>query len=722
MDAPPTDILPVGALAQQESPADGQVEVESASNNIPLDSTQTDLTALDGLEPQPNIIAHTVEPPPGPSNSTETQLALKDPDVKDVGWNRDPAQLPPTLVHGLSNDDLFALIRRFNKQIYHVKAIPPPPQGQLDLDISKDEEFSPDKLRAHLERLYMTVLVDIAAFAKHIARVRSWNEPRRTAWFCIAYYVAWLSNLLGALLSTTFLVLILHPPSRHFLFPPAPLAAVSASTGNLQVPRAGTIGSEDSLSGAPEAHKGEAVEQEASNFVTGVASLAVGTATGQKSAPPTRDAEAAEKDEEEDSGVGAALPDPTSMAAATVDAKHVAHGGRADGKHDATKTHVETAIWEKARPVMRALADITDVWERFSNALSPTPPFSHIPRLRLAGLLLPIIIAVTVFHSAVFVKGATFCIGFALFGQPVITRGAHWLTHRYPNWREMLELRRSILKGVPTNAQLTITLLRMAEASKTPLPPPPSTNKPLKTPHKHPKGSAAAVKEHDFEFDTSNYEVEGVGHHEEKTSAGHGIDEKSPKPKSGGKFARFIKGTSRLAVGGALNLDHVKAMVGSETAKRRLGAAPDPDTTIQGSRAGVGDGPTAYEARFHGKRGHVLLVTGAAQPFVSFVWDKNLSRNLASAVVASAGTGAGGAEAPPAVFTIALADIRGLRKVGGYGWKGKLIIGWALQRGVLDGIEIEDANGETKILTAIKGRDEFFDRLIAMGGHSWECW
>lgn len=88
------------------------------------------------------------------------------------------------------------------------------------------------------------------------------------------------------------------------------------------------------------------------------------------------------------------------------------------------------------------------IYRQYNSALSPTPPFSHIPRLRLAGLLLPIIIAVTVFHSAVFVKGATFCIGFALFGQPVITRGAHWLTHRYPNWREMLELRRYVPSAV----------------------------------------------------------------------------------------------------------------------------------------------------------------------------------------------------------------------------------------------------------------------------------
>lgn len=42
--------------------------------------------------------------------------------------------------------------------MYHVKAIDYPPPGGLDLNISDEEEFSPDKLRGNLERLYMTVV------------------------------------------------------------------------------------------------------------------------------------------------------------------------------------------------------------------------------------------------------------------------------------------------------------------------------------------------------------------------------------------------------------------------------------------------------------------------------------------------------------------------------------------------------------------------------------
>lgn len=68
--------------------------------------------------------------------------------------------------------------------MYHLKEVPHPVPGNLDLNIADDEEFSPDKLRSNLERLYMTVIIGLLAFVKHIGRLRSWRETRRTAWFC----------------------------------------------------------------------------------------------------------------------------------------------------------------------------------------------------------------------------------------------------------------------------------------------------------------------------------------------------------------------------------------------------------------------------------------------------------------------------------------------------------------------------------------------------------
>ena len=68
--------------------------------------------------------------------------------------------------------------------MYHVKAVQYPVPGDLDLNIADEEEFSPDKLRATVERLYMTVFVGILSAVKHISRLRSWRETQRTAYFC----------------------------------------------------------------------------------------------------------------------------------------------------------------------------------------------------------------------------------------------------------------------------------------------------------------------------------------------------------------------------------------------------------------------------------------------------------------------------------------------------------------------------------------------------------
>jgi hypothetical protein len=76
--------------------------------------------------------------------------------------------------------------------MYHVKSISYPPPGGLDLVVADDEEFSPDKLRANLERFYTTVAMGVLGALKHIARIRSWRETRRTALFCAVG--SWLRN------------------------------------------------------------------------------------------------------------------------------------------------------------------------------------------------------------------------------------------------------------------------------------------------------------------------------------------------------------------------------------------------------------------------------------------------------------------------------------------------------------------------------------------------
>jgi hypothetical protein len=172
----------------------------------------------------------------------------------------------------------------------------------------------------------------------------------------VAYYLAWALNLLMPALFSLLLTLVVFPPSRAFLFPPAPLAAISASKGSLQKPAAGQLYSKDSLTGAPEAYKGEAVENEASDFVSGMASLAVGTAVGKG---PEEEKKAKEE------GDASAVPDPTTLAMEAGHAKEVASGKKASGANNATKEPVQNAIWKQAKPVMKGINDASDAWEMF---------------------------------------------------------------------------------------------------------------------------------------------------------------------------------------------------------------------------------------------------------------------------------------------------------------------------------------------------------------------
>jgi hypothetical protein len=55
------------------------------------------------------------------------QLDHGDVEVKDLGWNKEAKSVPGPLVTGLSNDELWTLIRRFNKQMFHVKSVPSAP-------------------------------------------------------------------------------------------------------------------------------------------------------------------------------------------------------------------------------------------------------------------------------------------------------------------------------------------------------------------------------------------------------------------------------------------------------------------------------------------------------------------------------------------------------------------------------------------------------------------
>ncbi|KAJ9239214.1 hypothetical protein DTO169E5_4504 [Paecilomyces variotii] len=620
--------------------------------------------------------------------------------LTDVGWNRRPDDVDSPLVAGWSNEDLWMLIRRFNKQIYRVKAVPEPPMAALDLNVADDEEFSPDKLRSKLERLYVTVIVSLIAAGKHIVRLRSWREPRRTASFCTVYFLAWLLDLLTPTLLGTVLVLIIYPPSRKLLFPPAPLALVDSKTGSVKTPSAGVLGSHDSVTGAPEKHRGEAVEQEASNLVSSVASVAVGTAVGKH-----------DQGTPEDDPIEGSAPDPTDVVASSADAASAGQGAVPSDAHDKTREPMKKEVWEKVKPVMRILNDVCDTWEKFENALSPKPPFSKYAPLRLAGVLLPAFLGSLVTPCYVFVKMSTFFVGFGFFGDPIIRRGMTMLNHRFPHWEKLLELRNTLLKGIPTNAQLAITLLRIGEANGAPLPPPPGSEL-----ERAPSRPASLNKE-EIPLDASHHEIEQAATGqtaEAKQITGSGYDQKSQqggKQKKGFMSAvvAFIRGTTAKSMETKLAVDRARAAVGSKNAKNHIGVL-----SLKGQQPAPG-GPVEFEARYKGKRGAIVVDTSKKPAFVYFTTkpvseSEQFDQNKKSE--------------KEVLFSMSIDDIQELKKVGGIGWKGKLLVGWAERhKEVIDGLILSGPDPQRSYhVTAMKSRDYLFNRLVAINGQVWQTY
>lgn len=194
-------------------------------------------------------------------------------EVGDLGWNTESSQMARPIVEGVRNEQLWTILRRFNQQTFEVRQIDKTTLKNLDMNIGEDEEFSPDKLRAHLERLYVTVGLGCMSVWKHIARVRSWKEPNRTWIFFSVYYVAFLLDLLLPTMILCALVFIISPSARTLCFPPAPLALVDAASGGVQKPASGMLATADTMTGAPEALDGAGAEQEAHNVVNTIATV-----------------------------------------------------------------------------------------------------------------------------------------------------------------------------------------------------------------------------------------------------------------------------------------------------------------------------------------------------------------------------------------------------------------------------------------------------------------
>ncbi|KAM0094680.1 hypothetical protein ACP6JD_001950 [Aspergillus fumigatus] len=612
---------------------------------------------------------------------------------RDAGRNRTkpaPKAIAETLTPGLSDEDLWMLIRRFNKAAANTAS------EDLDLNRAQDEQFPPEKLRITIERFYTSVVVELVGFCRHIARLRSWKEPRRTAVFCAVsydteflmseldlmravqgYFIAWLLDVVIFTLSGLLIALILCPPLRRALFPGASPASTDLENSTPGDPR-----TQDSIIGTSERHKGEAAELEAQNLVNNVATIAMTSATGKYGQAVPEDAEE--------------VAEPESLADVVDAAEGLDESVTAESQKP-MKRKVANATDE----IMRTMNDITDTYEKFCNLLSPTPPFiTYAPRLRLAGIMATVCLLSLVVSSNFIIKATAFTLGLGFFGGPIINYSIEYLNRKIPNWREHLDLQQTLLKGIPTNAQLTLTLLRIGEINSSPLPPPPVTDD---------KESSSLIRSKARALIASNTTPTAQ---ENSGSTNSSTDHQTgPAPKQRKKWflkvLRFVRRTIATAIKSHGAFDRAMRIANSAHTRTLLELLAKKDWFAAST------GPLKFEAKFQRKRGTAVIDSAQEPPVMYFTTTQSASIDNLKLESQKKGS---------VLFQIPVSDITELKKTEGLGWKGKLIVELtAGSKEAADGLVISASESEQAYhLTGMKARDQLFNRLIAIDAQFWE--
>jgi len=625
------------------------------------------------------------------AHDTEIEGALRDHNAKvnggtrDIGWHKPNLEIPDPLIEGITNGQLFAMIRRFNKDVFAVEAVSPQVARGLDLNDAWSDEYATDKLTLHLQRLYLSIVLGLASFGKQVSRLRSWKETRRTSAFCVVYFLAWLFDLIIPLTLGTLMLIISSDTARKTLFPPAPRALVNMNTGGLQQPAAGQLGTLDSLTGAPEKQEGEAIEEEAANFVDNFRHM-VQRAVGMH-----------EKEKNDGDPLEGKVPKPIRTGVKAIKAKGTTDG-HATEKDDQTQKPMEKVLWSKANPEQLAevmkiaphvVGEIVDNWERFANAISPTPPFSSLSFMRINAVILPLFLGSFLISTYMMYKGTGLVVGLSIFGDPVLTPALEWLNLNCPSWLELLQPKNNILRGVPTNSQLTLTLLRIGEVHNTPIPPVPTSGP-------DDADQNQAIDLDDVPLDASpGAKLTAIQESPADKSEPHDEEQKAePKHKRLSKITRIFKGNTKAAVESKLAIDHVRAKAGSEKAKGHLGVLPKPKNLVYA-------GPSHFKARLDGKQGW-LYITEEARPALLYTTkdprpNSNDANNLEPLV------------------DIRVENIKKLKRATAFvGKPAEMAADWSSGKELLGSVEVEDGNGNMWRFTALTERDELFNRLIAL--------
>ncbi|GAA5906885.1 hypothetical protein JCM6882_006856 [Rhodosporidiobolus microsporus] len=731
------------------APATSKPIVPSAESHLaehPATSTDEDHVLPLGHDVHPVHQAAALQD--APDHLVNAQVEKQKADKREVRGEEPKG----TIVPGLEDDKLWAMIRRFDVQITHTLTPPTKlPRGEPDLRPSTlpAVPFNSDELKSNLERVYATVGVWGIYGAREAMRLMSWegDEKRRTAVWCTCYFLAASVGMVVPAFIGLLIALVAYPRSRKFLFPPIPPPPghpPSATDPTNQK------GDESLIAGVghPVEHRSRAeqIEEQAWEFTNLVQRFGARVVVGGKAGGKQGNAEVGKKqhvsseDEDEDEELDdeeTALHQVAAEEGLGVAAekerkeKKLSDKQRARQKAKEAKIQRDAMVGKAAKQVQDGLGAAADFFEVFANALAPPKPY---PRYRAreklaAQVLLPILLITAVLPAWVWSRLFAFTFGLLFFGQPLLLRGLTLLNEKIPDWQDKIDLRNSIFSRVPTNAQLVLHVVRVAERAYTPfpLPPRPPTAQ-------HMKQAVQAGGFDEDEMGADGYSASSSDKHsvEAGALANKPLSEDGDEEDEGGPSAKEkVAGKSKSKIVGAFKKVAKKAAVfrgdvavEGETTKQKVGGKID--RLLYYSRAKDEETPHSFPAKLNGTSGH-LIVKHSANNAVSTLSFVPLKANWSHPT-----------------FEHPIEDLVELKKRGV--WIGRTVLGWAasinlegmgldLRFKPLEARYSEKANGglgegdkpheevtegETLSFSHVGRRDELFRRLIGISNAKWE--
>jgi len=107
MQAPPPSVIPLG---DSRTLSQSQTRQPSTPNSSSVLNTPTSSASTSHAPTESHALANADHDLKGAA-----QLDHYEPEVKDLGWNEHPEKVPAPLVGNLPNEELWTLVRRFNK-------------------------------------------------------------------------------------------------------------------------------------------------------------------------------------------------------------------------------------------------------------------------------------------------------------------------------------------------------------------------------------------------------------------------------------------------------------------------------------------------------------------------------------------------------------------------------------------------------------------------------